>query len=375
MLWTAVQDPLQRVSTPAYDVEIFLVEVWREVYALIWLLLHHPELCISVLTAAALPPILMDMDIADVAVIYQDHHLLIINKPAGVVIHPSYKHADGTLWDALLVFLAQQQQDDWRPPELPDDPRWERAPEHVRVMLRQQRLQRLWKEEGLLPRPCLLHRLDKDTSGVVALARTARSCRHFGRQFYEHSTIKRYLAVVTMEAPDWARPRTAFQVLRRTADGGEEAAQKTQLFSASADEEFVLNGPLGRDSEDRRRSIVIASGLSSTTLVRTLAVEQNLALLDVQPVTGRTHQIRAHLAALGCAIVGDHTYGVPGLPGTMEAALPRQFLHAYSLTLHYYAGNAVQTFLAPLAFDLVRWLACYCPLLLDVASSQIQVSH
>ena len=112
------------------------------------------------------------MKASDIALIYQDHHLLIVNKPAGVVIHPTYKNADGeTLWDALLLYLAQQEGEQWQPPEFPDLPAWAGAPPHIRAMLREQRRERYWKEDGLLPRPCLLHRLDKDTSGVVALAR------------------------------------------------------------------------------------------------------------------------------------------------------------------------------------------------------------
>src|SRR5205085_6988142 len=151
-------------------------------------------------------------------VIYQDHHLLIVNKPAGIVMHPTYKHAEGTMWDALLVYLAEQGSDDWQPPDLPDEPQWADAPEHIRVMLREKRTERLWKEDGLLPRPCLLHRLDKDTSGIVAIARTQRSCRHIIRQFQEHTIVKRYLAVVEarlIAPPDWARPRTDFRVSRR----------------------------------------------------------------------------------------------------------------------------------------------------------------
>src|SRR5690348_13725776 len=102
------------------------------------------------------------METSDISVVYQDHHLLILNKPAGCVIHPTYKHADGTLWDALLVYLAQQGPDSWQPPNQPDEPEWVHAPVQVQAMLRQRRLDRFWKEEGLLPRPCLLHRLDKD---------------------------------------------------------------------------------------------------------------------------------------------------------------------------------------------------------------------
>jgi 23S rRNA pseudouridine1911/1915/1917 synthase len=321
----------------------------------------------AMLTVTAYSSILTSMEVADIAIIYQDHHLLVINKPAGIVIHPTYKHATGTLWDALLVFLAQQEQDDWQPPVLADDPTWEHAPEQVKLVLRQRRLTRLWEEEGLLPRPCLLHRLDKNTSGVVALARTARACHHLGRQFNEHIVIKRYLALVQAEAPDWARPRASFQMLKRAVDGREEQVEGKQLFSGSPGDEFIINGPLGRDDADRRRCVVIADGSSATTLVRTLATEGSFALLDVQPITGRTHQIRAHLAASGCAIVGDPMYSAPPLSGTAESALSRQFLHAYSLTLRCYPDNNTRTFLAPLPPDLVQWLERYSPALLEAA--------
>lgn len=139
--------------------------------------------------------------------------MLIVNKPAGLVIHPTYKHADGTMWNAILAYLAQQGDDDWQPPALPDDLEWEGAPEQVKETLRERRIARMWKEDGLLLRPCLLHRLDKDTSGVVALARTERSRRYLIRQFHEHSIVKRYLAVVRRGAPDWTRPRAPFKVI------------------------------------------------------------------------------------------------------------------------------------------------------------------
>ena len=66
----------------------------------------------------------MTQAIIDIPVIYQDHHLLIVNKPAGLVIHPTYKHADGTMWDSILAYLAEQGDDGWQPEELPDKPEW-----------------------------------------------------------------------------------------------------------------------------------------------------------------------------------------------------------------------------------------------------------
>ena len=305
------------------------------------------------------------MEVTDIEIIYQDHHLLIINKPADVVIHPTYKHADGTLWDALLIFMAQQEQENWHAPELPDEPEWAGAPSDVQVMLRQKRTERLVKEEGLLPRPCLLHRLDKDTSGVVALARTERARRHLVRQFHEHTIEKRYVAVVQYGAPQWAQPRTTFTIRRRLADGSSHSVDAIALLSSEADSAFVLDGPLQRDPDERRRCIVGANGQQATTVVKILARERHFALLEVHPITGRTHQIRAHLAAAGYAIVGDQTYAPPAVVGTAEAALPRQFLHASSLTMYRYPDNERWTFVAPLASDLMAWLQQYCPLLLS----------
>ncbi len=312
------------------------------------------------------------MEVTDIAVIYQDHHLLIINKPAGVVIHPTYKHADDTLWDALLVYMAQQEPENWQVPELPDEPEWAGAPSDMQVMLRQKRTERLLKEEGLLPRPCLLHRLDKDTSGVVALARTERARRHLVRQFHAHTLAKRYLAVVSHGALEWAQPRTTFSVNNRLAGGSEHAVAPCALFSD--DSEFVLDGPLQRDPDERRRCIVGADGQHATTLVRVLAREGRFALLEVQPVTGRTHQIRAHLAAAGYAIIGDQMYAPVPEARTAGAGLARQFLHASSLTLQSYPDNEWRTFVAPLAHDLTEWLRQYCPMLLSsYQQHQLQV--
>ncbi|HEV2663181.1 MAG TPA: RluA family pseudouridine synthase [Ktedonobacteraceae bacterium] len=305
------------------------------------------------------------MNDVEIAVLYQDHHTLLINKPAGIVIHPTYKHADGTLWDALLAYLERQEPDNWQPPELADDPAWQLAPPAIQEMLRAQRTERQWKEDGLLPRPCLLHRLDKDTSGIVALARSERARRFLVRQFYEHTIVKRYLAVVQRGAPAWTHPRTTFTLTRQQPDG--RALDGPLPLSLVTGDEFVFDGPLQRDPEDRRRCIVGTDGQQATTRVGVLAVEEDFALLDVRPITGRTHQIRAHLAAAGYAIVGDQMYAPPATPGTPEAVLKRQFLHAYSLTLRLYPDSSMHTFIAPLADDLVAWLQQYRPLLWKTA--------
>lgn len=300
------------------------------------------------------------METAGFSVIYQDHHLLIVNKAAGVVIHPTYKHADGTMWDALLTYLEQQEKEPWSPPELPDEPQWAQAPLAVQAMLRARRLERFWKEYGPLSRPCLLHRLDKDTSGIVALARTERARRHLIAQFHDHTIVKRYLAVVRKGSPDWANPRTELMVTQERPDGAIEPVDPSCAF-ATLGSTITLNGPLWRDPDDRRRCIVVPGGQGAMTKLKILAAENGFMLLEVRPVTGRTHQIRAHLAALGYAIVGDQTYAPPADQGTPEAELNRQFLHAASLTLRRFPDDALITFVAPLADDLMQWLQHHFP--------------
>ncbi|GCE28433.1 hypothetical protein KDA_39170 [Dictyobacter alpinus] len=301
------------------------------------------------------------MDIADVSCVYEDHYLLIMNKPAGLVIHPTYKHADGTMWDAVLAYLATQNGDNWVPPSLPDDPEWAGAPPAIQTMLREKRLQRLWKEDGLLLRPCLVHRLDKDTSGVVALARTERSRRHLIKQFHDHTIDKRYLAVITRGAGSWAEPRAPFTITKRSPDSEPQQVDGNSFYSATPADEFLLDGPLDRDPDERRRCIVIPGGQEAQTSVRVLAVEEPFALLEVSPITGRTHQIRAHLSASGNAIIGDQMYAPPDHGATAQLPLTRQFLHAYRLTLRRYPHNDPYTFTAPLPADINNWLRACCP--------------
>lgn len=292
------------------------------------------------------------MEMVHIPVIYQDHYLLAVNKPAGLVIHPTYKHADGTMWDAILALLACQEQESWTPPRPPDKPEWAQAPLEVQAMLRQKMYERIDREEGLLPRPCLLHRLDKDTSGVVLLARTERSRRFLVKQFEERSIQKSYLAVVSQGAPEWTRPRTTCTV---------SISQNRELvpLEGSPDQvicqgcEFVIQGPLGRDPEDYRRCVVIEGGQDALTACTVLAVERGFALLNVHPITGRTHQIRAHLAAIGWAIVGDQLYATEQ---AKQLGLTRQFLHARSITVRHYPEKQERTFVAPLSLDLQDWL-------------------
>jgi 23S rRNA-/tRNA-specific pseudouridylate synthase len=314
------------------------------------------------------------MSTETIPILYQDHHLLIVNKPAGLVIHPTYKHADGTMWDALLEQLAAQGSDDWQPPELPDEPEWAGAPVQIQTMLRAKRAERQWKEDGLLARPCLLHRLDKDTSGIVALARTEQSRRHIIRQFHNHTIVKRYLAVIQKGAPAWSQPRATLSVTKQVEGRSNDQSAKSSNFYPG--DEFIIDGSLLRDPDDRRRCIVGPEGQTATTFLKILALSHNneFALLEVQPLTGRTHQIRAHLAAWGYAIVGDPVYALPAQDGTPQAALKRQILHAYSLEFQCYPDNQRATFVAPLADELVLWMTRYFPTGLGVIDANCTIS-
>ncbi len=302
------------------------------------------------------------MNMATISLLYQDRSLLILNKPAGVVIHPTYKHADGdTLWDALLLYLQQQTPELWQTPDLPDDPQWTGAPETVKVMLREKRALYLEKKLSILPRPCLLHRLDKDTSGVVALARSESARKHIVKQFRNHTIEKRYLALAQCVAPLWAAPRAPLTFTRQSSDGTTVQIDSSALLTLSPTDKLLISGPLDRDHMDRRRCLVDPDGQQSLTSVRLLGYEQGFLLLEVHPITGRTHQIRAHLAAAGYSLVGDQVYAPLPASASPAAALSRQFLHAASLTLRNFPDNNLCTFVAPLPPDLAAWLERYTP--------------
>ena len=198
-------------------------------------------------------------------VAYEDETMLIVDKPAGLVVHPSAGHGTGTLVNALLG----------------------RARE---------RGEALGSIAGI-GRPGIVHRLDKETSGLIVVAKNDVAQGSLMRQFGDRSIEKEYLALVRGEAP---APR-----------GRVEA-------------------PIGRDPRDRQRMAVVAGGRESITEYELLASGGGAyALLSLRPLTGRTHQIRAHLAYLGLPIAGDLRYGGGEGPG----GLRRQFLHAARLGL------------------------------------------
>ncbi len=195
---------------------------------------------------------------------YEDATMLVVDKPAGLVVHPSAGHATGTLVNALLG----------------------RAEE---------RGEPLGSIAGV-GRPGIVHRLDKDTSGLLLVAKTDAAQQSLMRQFAAHAIEKEYVALVRGDAP---APRGR------------------------------IEAPVGRDPRDRQRMAVVAGGREAVTDYELLAARPGYALLGLRPRTGRTHQIRAHLSYLHLPIVGDERYG----GGTGPGGLARQFLHAARLGL------------------------------------------
>lgn len=219
-------------------------------------------------------------DIA-VDVLYEDDDVIVVNKPAGLVVHPAYGHKSGTLVNAMLARISAQ----------------------------------TGRASG---RPGIVHRLDKDTSGVMIVAKTDVAQLALSRQLQDQRFAKEYLALV------WGDP---------------------------GDSDTLVDAPLQRDPDDRRRVVVRGDGRPATTRFVRIGAwgtsASRVALLHVRPVTGRTHQIRVHLAYAHFPIVGDPVYGRRG----DTSGLGRQFLHAWRLTVRLPHGGE-RTFTAPLAPDL-----------------------
>jgi 23S rRNA pseudouridine1911/1915/1917 synthase len=233
------------------------------------------------------------------SIVYEDADLIVIDKPAGLVVHPAAGHDRGTLVNAVLAHA----------PDL--------------------------RGVGGEARPGIVHRLDKDTSGLIVVAKHDAAHHELQRQFKARSVKKVYLALV---------------------EGHVEPA------------EGVVDAPIARDRVHRKRMAVALDGRPSRTRYRVLKVfgagveastrtqmlpgQIEYTLVEAYPETGRTHQIRAHFAWLGHPLVGDTVYGrrKPSL------SIPRHFLHAARLTLRLPSSGEEYTFVSPLPEDLAQVL-------------------
>ena len=225
-------------------------------------------------------------------IIHADADIIVIDKPAGLVVHPAAGNPDGTLLNALLHHFPETAQ---------------------------------------LPRGGIVHRLDKDTSGLLVIARNLRAHAHLVRQLQERSMGRTYLALC----------------YRYITAGG------------------TIDQPLGRHPRDRLKMAIREDGKDAVTHYRIEERYGDIAtLLRVNLETGRTHQIRVHLAAQHNPLVGDPLYGLAnppgkGIPADIRQALidfPRQALHAAALTLYHPTDDDEHTYTSPLPADMAKLL-------------------
>ena len=216
------------------------------------------------------------------SVIYEDEDILVIDKPAGMVVHPAPGHRRDTIANALLARLPGIE------------------------------------EVGEEQRPGIVHRLDMDTSGLMVAAKNRRAHRHVSGQIKDRSVLKGYTAL---------------------AKGNIDPP------------EGVIKARIGRDNRNRKRMAVVELGREAETSYRAVESAPGYTLLEVIPKTGRTHQIRVHLSALGYPIVGDALYG------GKDPRLERQFLHAHLLGIRLPGTGEYMEFTSPLPADLKAFLS------------------
>jgi len=231
-------------------------------------------------SAAGLRPWDVPLDI-----VYEDDDIAVVNKPPGMVVHPAAGHRDDTLANALLARYPQ---------------------------LAEQQVDSGW--------PGIVHRLDKETSGLILVALHARAREHLQRQFRLREVEKTYLALVV---------GTLEPALGR------------------------IEAPIARDQRQRKKMAVRPAGRESATAYRVRDYFAHHTFIEAKPETGRTHQIRVHLAAIGYPVAGDSVYGrgQAKLPG-----LSRQFLHAWRISFRLPADERWVTQTVDLAPDLQKVL-------------------
>ena len=222
-------------------------------------------------------------------IVFEDEHLLIVDKPAGLVVHPAAGNLDGTLVNALL--------------------------HHCGGSL---------SGIGGVARPGIVHRIDKDTSGLLVVAKTDVAHEGLAKQFAAHSIDRRYLAIVT------GVPRVS---------------------------EGVVNAPLARSSTNRKKIAIVEGkrGKRAVTHWKRLHVLKDAALVECRLETGRTHQVRVHMASIGHPLVGDPVYGRSGKTHgkiLKELQFHRQALHATELGFTHPVTKGRLSFTSPMPPDM-----------------------
>jgi len=227
------------------------------------------------------PPSSLAPEAMPLKIVYEDVDLLVIDKPAGLTVHPAPGHPGGTLINAILAYYP-------RLAEISDS-----------------------------LRPGIVHRLDKDTSGLMIVAKNKSAEMNLVEQFRSRTVKKAYLVLVRGKL---------------TPECG------------------LIEAAIGRSPSDRKRMAVVREGLEARTRYQVVKYLGGYTLLEVAPETGRTHQIRVHLSAIGYPVVGDAVYGVK------SKHLSRQFLHAYRLGFKLPSTGEFVEFQSELPEDLEKAL-------------------
>jgi 23S rRNA pseudouridine1911/1915/1917 synthase len=241
------------------------------------------RLCESARITVELPPV-TGRPLAEpipLSIIYEDEDILVIDKPAGMTVHPAPGHPSHTLVNAILA--------------------------HCPGLARSNEMMR----------PGIVHRLDKDTSGLIVIAKNDPAREHLVAQFKNRTVTKAYLVLVE---------------------------------GRLSPERGIIEAPIGRDPRSRRKMAIAEAGKEATTQYQVLGYLDDYTLVEVSPLTGRTHQIRVHLSAIGCPVVGDTVYG------TKSALLNRQFVHACRLGFRLPSTGQYQESTSPLPVDLEQAL-------------------
>ena len=227
-------------------------------------------------------------------IVFEDEHLLVVDKPAGLVVHPAAGNLDGTLVNALLHRCGGS-----------------------------------LSGIGGVARPGIVHRIDKDTSGLLVVAKTDVTHEGLAKQFAAHSIDRRYLAIVS------GVPK---------ASGG------------------TVDAPLARSSANRKKIAVVEAGRGKRAVTHwnRLQVLKEAALVECRLETGRTHQVRVHMASIGHPLVGDPVYGGSGKAQRkllQELGFQRQALHAAELGFTHPVTKGALSFASPLPPDMQELLS------------------
>jgi len=234
-------------------------------------------------------------------VLYEDEDLMVINKPPGLVVHPAPGHWNGTLVNAVMHHLGVSTADTLPKPAGPTG----------------------GKRAGIV------HRLDMNTSGLITVTKTDRAFTVISEAFARREVHKVYLAVAAGNR----------QPYRDHPDGGGH----------------VIDFPIGRSPIDGKKMAIVeeaAGGRASLSMVRSIAEDKDICLLEVRPRTGRTHQIRVHLSAMKTPVLGDPTYGGEARNRQYRMLAQRPLLHAHKLSFKHPTTREQLNFVAPMPEDM-----------------------